>query len=69
MTFKDDNGLVSTKACPVVNFVRWRYTDSEETDIEEEKLTNICGLKGLKNKKVSLRFFLTKFRWKATQGL
>ena len=48
VTFKDDKGIASTKACPIISFIRWRPTENGKKgdDIEEEKLGKLCDLQG-----------------------
>ena len=45
VTFKDENKGISTKRCPVTNFIRWRYASDDSTDCEAQKLREVCDMK------------------------
>lgn len=43
VSFKGELGTVSTKRCPVTNFIRWRYNKSSDgnKDVEANKLAGL----------------------------
>ena len=69
--FKTEKGILTQKTCPVTNFIRHKFVESNQRDTEAASLESLIGLvsTGEPKQKVSLiSASVNCERWLATQS-